>query len=615
MCGIAGSINKSLNIPLFTKDLFHRGPDEQTTFTDANLILHHHRLSIVDIAGGKQPMHYQHLTIIFNGEIYNHMELRQKYGLKCMTGSDTETILLLYAKLGHQFLNEMDGMFALTIYDKQEKTLFLARDRAGKKPLYYFSKDKSFIFSSELGALRNQLDIEINEEAICQFVQLGYLYQSTTPYKYVYELPPGSFASVSLDNPDNISIKKWWNIRNFYNNRINDDLDIAREKVDSILHTAIKNRVESSDLEVGAFLSGGIDSGIVTAIAKEYNSTLKTFTVAFEGKYDESPLAKLVAQRYETKHHEIRISFDNLQNDIERILSNYGEPHFDDSAIPSYYVSKEARKHLTVILNGDGGDEIFGGYRRYVPYSKIDFFKKRSLRRNIFSLAYKLLPDSRSKMNKISYLKRLFFLGNSSSPLSTYLRSTTDIFEGYYDKFLFPVQNSSSNLVKQFEEIATSELSGLQKLMLLDFENILPSILLVKMDIATMANSQEGRSPLLSKGLLEYVPSLKDDLKIKGSTTKYLLRNLAKKYLPAQLINQPKRGFEVPLQQWVNVQLRPVINDYLLASNTYAKNFVDSSFIHQLLDDKVNVMPEKRAKMLWLLFTLEVWHKKNYKRA
>ena len=614
MCGIAGSVNKGLNIPQFTKDLFHRGPDEQTTFHDANLILHHHRLSIVDIGGGKQPMHYQHLTIIFNGEIYNHQQLRKKFDLKCITGSDTETILHLYEKLGEKFLHEMDGMFALAIYDKKNRSLFIARDRAGKKPLYYFSQENSFVFCSELRALKNQLDLEINEEAIRQFLHLGYLYKATTPYKDVSELPAGCSVLISLDNPADLRIKKWWNIQEYYANRSNDDIDTALRKVDEVLHDAIRNRVESSDLEVGAFLSGGIDSGIVSAIAKEYNSTLKTFTVSFEGEYDEAPLAKLVANRYQTSHQEIKISFDNLQNDIEKILANYGEPHFDDSAIPSYYVSQEAKKYLTVILNGDGGDELFGGYRRYIPFSRIDFFRSSGLRENMFRLGYKILPYRKNKMNKLNYLSRLFFLGSTSDPVSTYLRSTTDIFEGYEHKFLFQSNKIKSLVDAEFDQVVNSDLTGLQKIMLLDFENILPSVLLVKMDIATMANSQEGRSPLLCKGLLEYVPTLPDNLKISGTTTKYLLRKLAEKYLPAELINQPKRGFEVPLQQWVNDKLRCIISDYLNAADSYYKNFVDAGFVRDLLNNKVNLMAEKRAKMLWLLFTLEVWYKRSYKQ-
>jgi len=323
MCGIAGSINFSLNIPRLTKDLFHRGPDEQATFNEDNLTLHHHRLSIVDIAGGKQPMHYEHLTIIFNGEIYNHRELRTKFKLNCNTNSDTETILLLYAKLGPSFLNEMDGMFALVIYDRKNKELFLARDRAGKKPIYYYTDKNTFIFCSELNAMRNQIPLQINEKNLQQYVRMGYFYKSATPYQQVYELQAGSYAVVSLTTCE-VRTTKWWNIADYYAKNSSDAFETAFEKIESSLHTAVKNRVESSDLEVGSFLSGGIDSGIVSAIAKKYNSTLKTFTVSFEGEYDEAPLAKLVADRYQTKHEEIKISFSNLVNDVEKILATYG---------------------------------------------------------------------------------------------------------------------------------------------------------------------------------------------------------------------------------------------------------------------------------------------------
>jgi asparagine synthase (glutamine-hydrolysing) len=612
MCGIAGSIHFALDIPRLTRDLYHRGPDEQTTFSENGVILHHHRLAILDIAGGKQPMNYKHLTIIFNGEIYNHQDLRKKHSLQCSTNSDTETLLHLYDKLGPAFLNDMDGMFALVIYDREQKKLFIARDRAGKKPLYYFNDGKQFIFCSELRALAAQLPLEMDAANVLEFARMGFMAKDHTPYKHVKELPPASYAFVSLEKPE-ISIHSWWNAMEQYQRRNNDDFGTAMDRVDSMLHTAIKRRVESSDLEVGSFLSGGIDSGLVTAIAKNYNSTLKTFTVSFEGEYDEAPLAKLVADKYQTDHHEIKISFDHLVDDVEKILANYGEPHYDDSAIPSYYVSREARKSLTVILNGDGGDEIFAGYRRYLPFSKIDFFKPSAFRRGLFNMMYSLTPASQSKMNKLNYLRRMFFLG-SGKGLDTYLRSTTDIFEGYTDKVFQHPYFPSEPVRQQMERIFTSDLSGLQKIMLLDFENILPAVLLVKMDIATMAHSLEGRSPFLCKELLEYVPGINDNCKIRGTQTKYLLRQLATKYLPAELINQPKRGFEVPLKQWVNGELRSMIGDYLSSSSALYPSFMKKEFVQQLLDDKVKVNPEKRAKMLWLVFTLEVWYKKVFKK-
>ncbi len=610
MCGIAGSINHPLNIPRLTKDLWHRGPDEQSTFTDGPLCLHHHRLSILDIAGGKQPMHYEHLTVIFNGEIYNHQELRKRYGLtSCHTNSDTETILHLYAKLGAGCLEGMDGMFVIAIYDKQKQELFLARDRAGKKPVYYFSDEKKFVFASELNALRHQLPLQADEKNLQQFVRMGYFYKEATPYQQVKELPAASYAIIPFQRPDPV-VKKWWSIHDHYLSHSGDDFDTAFAKTDEVLHTAIKNRVESSDLEVGSFLSGGIDSGLVTAIAKNYNSTLKTFTVSFEGEYDEAPLAKQVADRYQTHHHEMKISFDNLVNDIETILANYGEPFFDSSAIPSYYVSQAARKYLTVILNGDGGDEVFAGYRRYVPFAKYDFFNPGVLIKGAAKAAYAILPAPHNKKSKYNYIYRLTDLARKDG-LATYLSATIDSFEGF-ERYLIADTDILCAMKKDFEQINHSSLSGLQRIMNLDFDNILAGDLLVKMDIATMAHSLEGRSPLLCKGLLEYIPSLPDTYKIKGGQTKYLLRKLAEKYLPADLIHQPKRGFEIPLKKWIDGELNAIIGDYLFSPNAYSKNFVQSSFINDLWNRKIKTGDEKRAKMIWTLFALELWYRKCY---
>ena len=609
MCGIAGSINYRLNIPELTKDLFHRGPDEQTTFEEGAVQLHHHRLAILDIAGGHQPMHYQHLTIIFNGEIYNHLAVRKKLDLDCRSNSDTETILYAYEKMGAACLNEFDGMFALTIYDRQKNELFLARDRAGKKPLYYYSDGSAFVFTSELNALRRQIKVEINEEHLQQYMRMGYFYKSSTPYKNVWELPAGSYATINITTPE-IKISKWWDIHTYYQKKSTDNFETALQTTDALLHEAIKTRVESSDLEVGSFLSGGIDSGLVSAIAKEYNNTLKTFTVSFAGEYDEAPLAKLVADRYKTSHHEITISYDNLADDVEKILANYGEPFFDSSAIPSYYVSREAKKHVTVILNGDGGDELFGGYRRYVPFAKYDFFRPGFFVKNAAAFFNAVMPVPNNKKSKYNYLYRLADLARKNS-LPSYLSATIDSFEGY-EKNLIGQSSVLQQVQNDFDVINQSSLTGLQKIMNLDFDNLLAGDLLVKMDIATMAHSLEGRSPLLCKELLEYVPSLPDKYKIQGSQTNYMLRKLAEKYLPAELINQPKRGFEIPLKKWMDNELKDLVASYVLSKDAYSHHFVSPSFISDLWNKTINTGDEKRAKMLWTIFALEIWYKKCY---
>ncbi|MGQ0738780.1 MAG: asparagine synthase (glutamine-hydrolyzing) [Bacteroidota bacterium] len=609
MCGIAGSVNFRLDIPRLTADLFHRGPDEQATLEEGPVQLHHHRLAILDITGGRQPMHLGPFTIIFNGEMYNHTEVRKKLNLTGTTNSDTETILLAYQKTGAACLKEFDGMFAFVIYDRSKNELFIARDRAGKKPLYYYHYNDQFAFASELNALHRQVKATVNEGHIRQYIRMGYFYKSFTPYNNVYEIPAGSYATVSISRPNPV-ITRWWNIHSFYQSPSSHDFKTALQHIDDHIHKAVKRRVESSDLEVGSFLSGGIDSGIVSAIAKQYNSTLKTFTVSFDGEYDEAPLARLVADRYETDHHEIKISFHHLRDDVEKILTNYGEPFMDSSAIPSYYVSREAKKYLTVILNGDGGDELFGGYRRYVPFAKYDFFKPGFFIRNSAALLHKALPVPQNRKSKYNYIYRLADLAGKKS-LSVYLSSTIDSFEGF-EKYLVAENNNLEQIQQDFELVNNTSLTGLQKIMDLDFDNILTGDLLVKMDIATMAHSLEGRSPLLSKELLEYIPSLPDKYKIRGSATKYLLRRLAEKYLPAELIHQPKRGFEIPLKKWVDNELKEVIAAYILPADAYCRQFVTASFVDDCWNRKIKSGDEKRAKMLWTLFALELWYKKCY---
>lgn len=612
MCGIAGSVNMAVSRVQLDHDLLHRGPDEQTAFQEGGLCFYHYRLAILDLSGGKQPMSYKHLTIIFNGEIYNHHEVRKKYNLQCVTSSDTETILVAYHELGDECFSEFDGMFALAIYDAQKKEVKLARDRAGKKPLYYFSKDDQFFFASELNAIRQQLQPEVNAKAIHQYVRMGYFYKSLTPYRNVHELPAGSLAVVKTEGTDrNVQVYRWWDIHRFYLQDHKVTMEEALQKTEELIHICVRRRIESSDLEVGSFLSGGIDSGLVTAIAKQYNPGLKTFTVSFQGEYDEAPLAKLVADQYKTKHHEIQIGFDSLINDVETILANYGEPFFDSSAIPSYYVSRAAKEHLTVILNGDGGDELFGGYRRYVPFARFDFFKPHIFR-GPASLLNKMMPVPNNKKSKYNYIHRLMNLAGRSG-LDTYLSTTIDSFEGFENNLLAG-DNILDDVRTDFDQINASSLSGLKKIMNLDFDNILAGDLLVKMDIATMAHSLEGRSPLLGRELMEYVPGLPDNLKVNGSSTKVLLRKLAEKYLPPTLISQPKRGFEIPLKAWIDGQLKDLIASYILSPNAFSRNFVNPDFTRRLWDRSIAAGDEKRAKMIWTLFALDVWYQKCFLR-
>jgi asparagine synthase (glutamine-hydrolysing) len=606
MCGIFGTVNKPIsNIESVRKVLFHRGPDEQDHLTVKDAFLFHFRLSIVDLSGGKQPMSYKNFHLIWNGEIYNHLELREKHNLTCSTSSDTETILHLFDKLGFDMLEEMDGMFAMAIFDEEKETLHLIRDRAGKKPIYYYHSDKEFGFASELNALKEVFKPNIHPENINNFLELGFFYKEETPYQDIKALDGGSILSIKNNE---IKIQKWWDIHSFYTKKEKEiSFTEALNQVDKLLNQAVKRRVLSSDLEVASFLSGGIDSGLVTAIAAKVNPNLKTFTVAFDGSFDESGLAELVAKKYNTKHTTIRIGFDTLENDIEKIILQYGQPFMDSSAIPSYYVSQEAKKHVTVVLNGDGADELFGGYRRYVPFSKYDFFKEDSSLKPLAKGLNKILPVSHKKKNLYNYFYRLTELASKTAE-DVYFSSTYDVKQ----KDLLITEAKNHNFRKDFKDLSTGKSSGLDKMMELDFIGPLFGDLLVKMDIATMAHSLEGRSPFLCKELLELSPTLPEKLKINGKTTKYILRELAKKYLPDELINQPKRGFEIPLNTWVNNQLKNKIESYLFRNNPFFTTFINKDIFTKIYNRQISISEEKRAKIIYQLFTLEVWYKNNF---
>ncbi len=609
MCGIFGTINLSVSnraSEVFCS-LFHRGPDDRGFYQKDNIELYHTRLAIQDLSEmGKQPMCKDGLSIAFNGEIYNHLELRKKYGLYSPSTSDTQTILMLYRKLGISMLDEFDGMFAFALYDEAEKQLYLARDRAGKRPLYIYQKGEAFAFSSELNALYKITRPAINYGSLSSYLYIGYHYKKDTPYKEISDLQAGTFLQIDTVT-GNYEIKKWFDISKFYFKQSQIEYADAIRELDSRLRLAVKRRIESSDLDVGCFLSGGIDSGLVTAIAANYKKSLKTFTVKLDGAYDESTLAQEVALQYGTDHKVVDISFSNLRNDIEKILISYGEPFCDSSAIPSYYVSKAAKQYITVVLNGDGADELFGGYRRYVPFRYFDFFNTSTFSKTAFKSLLNLLPIANEKKSRYNYFYRMLKFGSYKKDIELYTSASYDLLVGFEKHFI--KQPDLKEIEDDLLRYKSYKLSALSKILLIDFEAILFSDMLPKMDIATMSNSLEGRSPFLSKEILEFAPGLKDNFKINNLQTKYILRNLARKYLPENLISQPKRGFEVPLKKWMETELKEIVNDYLLSGSAIYPQLIEKKFVENLLSKKVKISDERRAKILYNIFALEVWHK------
>jgi asparagine synthase (glutamine-hydrolysing) len=438
------------------------------------------------------------------------------------------------------------------------------------------------------------------DEAINCFLRVGLVWKPYTVYQHVLELESAHYLVLNLSNLE-YQIKAHFNILDHYHTPYSTKINFQAsiEQLEHKLTKSIADRIAASDVEVGVFLSGGIDSNLIAAIAATMKKNIKTFTVKFDGCYDESGLAKLAAKKYQTNHIELNIA-NHLHHDIEKILLAYGEPFMDSSAIPSYYISQEARKHVKVVLSGDGADELFAGYRRYVPiaYQLMRYFKR-------IKHLLPFMPKPKTKQSAYNYFYRLLAMADKKN-LDFYLSATADIFE---DILPFAKNKIFTNLNQFIAQVfADDSLTALKKILYLDFSIILFGDLLVKMDIASMAHSLEVRSPFLSKYLLEFAPSLPDHFKINRLTTKYILRKLAEKYLPNELINQPKRGFEVPLKKWIDNDLREAIHD-TLTPGCYADNFVTKKFIPQLLSKQCAIPEEKRAKILWTLYCLETWHK------
>lgn len=608
MCGVAGSVNHEVDAAVVFDGLWHRGPDAQGDYRYKNCQLFHTRLAIQDVQHGQQPMKKHDCVVVLNGEIYNHIEIRKGLQGQFTTRSDTETLLQLYYEKGLSALQEIDGMFACAILDQRSDALYLIRDRAGKKPLYWYLQNRKLVFASELNTLRRMVRLSIFEEHIQAFLRLGYFFREDTPYKDVRELSSGAYIKFSLSNLTYTS-HQWWSIFDLYS-EVKCELPYNQilSKLDAQLNKAVKLRLDSSDLEVGTFLSGGIDSGLITAMAAKHSSTpLKTFTVRFDGQYDESSLARELAQKYFTDHTEISIKFENLFDNIQHILTCYGEPFMDSSAIPSYLISQEAKKYVTVILNGDGADELFGGYRRYVPYAMLNRgVLNSSLTAQISLILLKMMSNPKDKQSKYNYLFRLVSFLSKETLGERYLSSTTDIFEDFLS-LLKNTDTALSNVEQLIKLPSVRDSDALSQLMALDFQLILFGDLLVKMDIATMQHALECRSPFLSKYILELAPTLPTPTKIKKRRTKVILRDLAKKYLPESFINQPKRGFEVPLRQWIDGPLKAPVSD-LLSGNSYVSQYLQLGAIQDLFNNKIKIPPEKRAKMLWALMSVEIWH-------
>lgn len=619
MCGIVGIVHKEKNpidetlLRRMNEAIFHRGPDEDGFYINEGVGLAMRRLAIIDLSGGQQPMHNQDKTawIVFNGEIYNYQVLRQKLeklGHQFYTNSDTEVIVHLYDRYGMDCPNHLRGMFAFAIWDTRDKSLFLARDRVGKKPILYAQNKGDFIFGSEFQSLLLHPNIsrDVNNEAIHQYLSFLCVPAPLTAYKQVKKLEPGHW--LRWQNGE-IETQRYW--QPDFNNKIKISEEEAGERAIEILRESVKLRL-ISEVPLGAFLSGGIDSSAVVALmAQSMDKPVKTFSIGFEEQdYSELHHAKRVAEHIGADHHEFIVR-PNAMEVLPMLVEHYGEPYADSSAIPTYYVARETRKHVTVALNGDGGDESFAGYERYAAMKLAERYHKIPvLLRKAIELPVKAFRVNETRKSRVRDLKR--FLKSASLPkVERYLalvnvldkKTKAELYTRDFQNEVGNI-NTADNLARWFSQANGAGI--IDSVLLTDTMTYLPDDLLVKVDIATMAVSLEARSPFLDHNVIEFAASLPEHLKLRGLTTKYLLKKILGRLLPQENLTRRKMGFGVPISHWLRGEMKSFLMEILLSEKACKRGIFKKEKVTQLIEHHTSGTRDY-GQGLWTLLMLELW--------
>jgi asparagine synthase (glutamine-hydrolysing) len=630
MCGITGFVDfqdaskarteeeRGRILEQMCRVIRHRGPDDQGVMLQPGVALGMRRLSIIDLAGGHQPISNEDnaATIVFNGEIYNYRELQgelESRGHQFRTNSDTETIVHAYEEFGSSCVDHLRGMFAFAIWDDREKKLFIARDRVGKKPLYYsVTPGGTLVFGSELKSLLEHPDVarNVNSQALDAYFSLGYVPDPISIFDNVEKLPPGHHLTF---NKGRLTVERYWDFSYQTNGNGHKASDYF-EELRALLDEAVKLRLVS-DVPLGAFLSGGIDSSTVVALmARHMDQPVKTFSIGFnEDSYDELKYARLTAQKFGTDHHEFLVTPDVCEV-VDELAWHFDEPFADSSAIPTYVVSKLAREHVKVVLTGDGGDELFAGYSRYVTE------RNRSAFDLLPGSIRNLLMDPLSRRLPHGAWGRNYLHNVSLDPISRYLDNVS-VFTGLNKSSLYTADFSdqlrnSNHLDSYFRELSRNVITDapLDSLLYIDSKTYLPGDILTKVDRMSMAVSLEARVPLLDHKLIEFVTRIPASLKLAGIETKHLFKRAIADLVPAEIINRPKQGFGVPIQQWINQQLRERIRDTLNDPRTLQRGYVTRSHVELLLDEHERGRRD-HAMALWSLLMLELWHRQYVDRS
>lgn len=626
MCGITGIFAFNLigkfnrvNIAAATMCLEQRGPDNQNIYNDDWVALGHRRLSIIDTSSvAHQPMwdESERYCIAFNGEIFNYRQLRQELeakGIKFFSQSDTEVLLKLYILEKEKCLNKLNGFFALCIYDKQEQSFFIARDRYGVKPLLYLFDEDKFLFASEMKSiLQYGIEKNIDYNSLFTYLQLNYIPAPDTIFTNVKKLLPGYYLTIVNRQ---LSIVNWYDIPQEQDTT--PTYEVAKEKLKELLDASVQRRL-ISDVPLGAFLSGGIDSSVITALASKHKPDLHTFSIGFKDEkfFDETEYAKLVASHFKTEHTVFSLTNDDLYEHVHSILNYLDEPFADSSAINVYILSKQTRKHATVALSGDGADELLAGYNKHAAfYRSFHPGLKESLVTALNPL-WNMIPQSRNNplSNKARQFAR-FAEGMKLSPQERYWRwaSFADETES---KNLLSDQSRAAisdlyNKNKAFNLKHISDSGNMNEILLTDTKLVLPNDMLTKVDLMSMANGLEVRTPFLDFEVVNFIFSLPEDFKINSSIRKRILQDTFRDILPAQLYKRPKKGFEVPLLKWFRKEMKSMIVDDLLSKKLIEEQGIfNYSEIEKLKTQLFSSNPGDVHARIWGLIVFQFWWKK-----
>jgi asparagine synthase (glutamine-hydrolysing) len=581
----------------------HRGPDEQGVWIGNGVALGMRRLSIIDVAGGHQPIFNEDksILVVFNGEIYNYQSLKQtlqERGHSFQTQSDTEVIVHAYEEFGDNCPEQLRGMFAFALWDKKRQRLLIARDRFGKKPLNYYWDGQRLIFGSEIKSLLAAgIQRTINPIALDEYLVYAYVPTPHTLFRDVQKLPA---AHTLIYEHGQIKLQRYWDVP--FTPTCNDDEATAIGRTRDLLEDAIKVRL-MSEVPLGAFLSGGLDSSVVVGLMSQMmEQPVKTFSIGFdEDDFSELPYARKVAQHFGTDHHEFCVRSD-LVSVLPQLVWAYDEPFGDSSMLPTYYVSKLAREHVTVVLTGDGGDEIFGGYDHY----EREYITSRippSLR-SLLAYASLLIPDGMRGKKRFGTMHQDL----ATRCIEILARFPQGTRPALYtpDHFATVQQHDPFEGQKRLYR-QVSDLDILTRMQYVDTHAYLPDDILVKVDKATMLNSLEARAPLLDHHLVEYVASLQPGLRIRDGKLKYLLKQVAKDFLPPEILARPKRGFAVPIKHWFRGDLTDYACEILRSPTARQRGIFNPKFIDTLLSTHAQTTLVNHSSAIWTLLCLELW--------